>query len=141
MNNAIKNVMLNHYLNIIKDGMEQGNFESLREFLSHDFELCDWSRREIIEDGLAALNYVATDIANSKRIHSIEIVNLGFDGVSDRGYKTPFEKKAVFVCYVKENQETFEKKYFETLFCLQIAPDYTLASIVALDDAEAFIIR
>lgn len=139
MNNAIKNVMLDHYLNIIKDGMEQGNVESLREFLSPDFNLCDWARREIVEDGFDALNYFAGAIARSKHIHSIEIVNIDIDGVSDRGYKTPFEKKAVFVCYVEENQETFEKRYFETLFCLQIAPDYTLAGIVTLDDAAAFI--
>ncbi len=141
MNSAIKNVMLHHYLEILKEGFTHGNVNSLREFINNDFDLCDWCSREIIEDGMVTLNYVASVIANSSRPYSVEIVKLNIDGVSDRGYKTTFEREAVFARYVQENEDTYEKKYYETVYCLKIDSNYMLESVIALADASFLIME
>ena len=73
-------------------------------------------------------------LSTSEHPFSIKAVVLGVKGVSDRGYLTPFDNIALFLCHVTES-----KQYYETLFCIRLTKNYKIESIIAINDAKHFI--
>lgn len=136
MDNPVKNVMLNHYIKILYNGFILGDLSPLYPFLDEDFNFCDWSRQWIYEDEdkLKPLVSLTTTLSTSEHPFSLKAVVLGVDGVSDRGYLTPFDNIALLLCHVTES-----KQYYETLFCIRLSENYKIESIIAINDAKSFI--
>jgi len=134
--NPVKNVMLNHYIKVLYNGFINGDISSIYQFLDKDFNFCDWSSQWIYEDEekIKPLESLAKMLSTSEHPFSLRAVVLGVDGVSDRGYLTPFDNIALLLCHVAEN-----KQYYETLFCVRLAKNYKIESIIALNDAKDFV--
>lgn len=136
MENPIKNVMLNHYIKMLLEGFMIGELSVLYQFLDDNFSFCDWSSKNTyeIEDKIKPLESLNKEVLLSKHPFSLKAVVLGVDGVSDRGYLTPFDKIALLLYFVKE-----DKKYYETLFCLRLSENYKIEAIIVIDDAREFV--
>lgn len=136
MENAVKNVMLNHYIKMLYDGFMIGDLSPLYQFLEDDFSFCDWSSQYIYEneDKIKRLESLNKVVLSSNHPFSLKAVILGVDGVSNRGYLTPFDNIALLLNHVTEDDQ-----HYEFLFCLRLSKTQKIESIIALKDASHFI--
>ncbi|MPN03740.1 hypothetical protein SDC9_150972 [bioreactor metagenome] len=136
MENPVRNVMLNHYIKILYNGFMIGDLSPIYQFLDYDFSFCDWSSQRIYEheDKIKPIESLNKAVLSSERPFSLKAVILGVEGVSDRGYLTPFDNIALLLCHVAE-----DKQYYETLFCLRLNENYEIESIIGINNASHFI--
>ena len=121
---------------MLLEGFMMGDVIVLYQFLDDNYSFCDWSSKYTYEneDKIKPLESLNKEILTSEHPFSLKAVVLGVDGVSDRGYLTPFDKIALLLYFVKE-----DKKYYETLFCLRLSENYKIEAIIVIDDAREFV--
>ena len=132
MDNPVKNVILNHYIKILYDGFMIGDLSPVYQFLDDDFSFCDWSSQWIYEteDKIKPLEFLNKVVLSSEHPFSLKAVVLGVNGVSDRGYLTPFDNIALLLSHVTEDGQ-----HYETLFCLRLSENYKIETIIGINDA------
>ena len=113
-----------------------GDLSPIYQFLDDDFNFCDWSSQYIYEneDKIKPLESLSQAILSSDYPFNLKAVVLGIDGVSDRGYISHFENIALLLRHVSK-----DRQYHETLFCLRLAENYKIASIIGINDASHLI--